>query len=326
MRRSVTGRGPLAAHPRHRGPGPRLDRRHLREHRAAPRPGHLRRPRARRTTSAATGSTWTATATAAPPSCSPTASARSPPPGPGSPARSPRPPGSAPTTAPGRAGARTPTAPRTASSRPRTCTRCSPRPASTAPTCWSGTPPAAPTRMTYAARYPEQVAGMVLLDSSSPEQLTRMPAYPGQYAVMRRGLALLPTLSRLGLGRPRPRPPTCPPRRPQGRRDSPPPRGPTGTQRDEVSVDPRGLRPGPGAHHAGRPTARRAHRLRVSSTEPTAGPAPRTSSPRSRPTPSTAPSTPPTPGCSRTPPGGGSVRAITEVISSVRTGTPLRSR
>jgi pimeloyl-ACP methyl ester carboxylesterase len=54
--------------------------------------------------------------------------------------------------------------------------------------------------MTYAARYPEQVAGMVLLDSSSPEQFTRMPAYPAQYAMMRRGLALLPTLSRLGLG------------------------------------------------------------------------------------------------------------------------------
>ena len=54
--------------------------------------------------------------------------------------------------------------------------------------------------MTYAARYPEQVAGLVLLDSSSPEQFTRMPAYPGQYAVMRRAYALLPTLSRLGLG------------------------------------------------------------------------------------------------------------------------------
>ena len=54
--------------------------------------------------------------------------------------------------------------------------------------------------LTYAARYPEQVAGMVLLDSSSPEQLTRIPAYAGQYAVMRRGLALLPTLNRLGLG------------------------------------------------------------------------------------------------------------------------------
>jgi pimeloyl-ACP methyl ester carboxylesterase len=55
--------------------------------------------------------------------------------------------------------------------------------------------------MTYAARYPDQVAGLVLLDSSSPEQFTRMPAFPGQYELlMRRGLALLPTLSRLGLG------------------------------------------------------------------------------------------------------------------------------
>ena len=54
--------------------------------------------------------------------------------------------------------------------------------------------------MTYAARYPDQLAGLVLLDSSSPEQFTRMPAYPGQYAMMRRVYALLPTLSRLGLG------------------------------------------------------------------------------------------------------------------------------
>ena len=68
--------------------------------------------------------------------------------------------------------------------------------------------------MTYAARYPEQVAGMVLLDSSSPYQLTKIPAYPGQYAVMRRGLALLPTLARLGLARGWPRRPTCPPRQP----------------------------------------------------------------------------------------------------------------
>ena len=56
--------------------------------------------------------------------------------------------------------------------------------------------------MTYAARYPNQVAGMVLLDSASPEQFTRMPAYPTLYQlVLRRGLALMPTLSRLGLGR-----------------------------------------------------------------------------------------------------------------------------
>jgi pimeloyl-ACP methyl ester carboxylesterase len=51
--------------------------------------------------------------------------------------------------------------------------------------------------MTYAARYPDQVAGLVLLDSSSPQQFTRMPAYPGQYAVMRRVFALMPTLHRV---------------------------------------------------------------------------------------------------------------------------------
>jgi pimeloyl-ACP methyl ester carboxylesterase len=54
--------------------------------------------------------------------------------------------------------------------------------------------------LNYAARYADQVAGMVLLDSSSPEQLTRMPDYAGQYALMRRGFALAPTLNRLGLG------------------------------------------------------------------------------------------------------------------------------
>ncbi len=39
----------------------------------------------------------------------------------------------------------------------------------------------------------------MLLDSSSPEQLTRIPAYPGQYAMMRRAYSLMPTLNRLGL-------------------------------------------------------------------------------------------------------------------------------
>jgi pimeloyl-ACP methyl ester carboxylesterase len=58
-----------------------------------------------------------------------------------------------------------------------------------------------PYALTYAAQYPEQVAGMVLLDSSSPEQLTSIPSYAGQYAMMRRGLALLPTFARLGLSR-----------------------------------------------------------------------------------------------------------------------------
>ena len=54
--------------------------------------------------------------------------------------------------------------------------------------------------LTYAAQYPGDVAGMVLLDSSSPRQFTAMPDYPFQYALMRRGLALSPTLARIGLG------------------------------------------------------------------------------------------------------------------------------
>ena len=55
--------------------------------------------------------------------------------------------------------------------------------------------------LTYASRYPDQVAGLVLLDSSSPDQLTAVDAYAGQYAVMRRGFAMVPTLARLGLVR-----------------------------------------------------------------------------------------------------------------------------
>jgi pimeloyl-ACP methyl ester carboxylesterase len=57
-----------------------------------------------------------------------------------------------------------------------------------------------PYALTYAARYPEDVAGMVLLDSSSPRQFADVPAYPLQYALMRRGVSLLPTLARVGLG------------------------------------------------------------------------------------------------------------------------------
>jgi pimeloyl-ACP methyl ester carboxylesterase len=57
-----------------------------------------------------------------------------------------------------------------------------------------------PYALTYAAQYPQDVAGMVLLDSSSPRQFTDQPAYPLQYALMKRGLSLLPTLARVGLG------------------------------------------------------------------------------------------------------------------------------
>ena len=55
--------------------------------------------------------------------------------------------------------------------------------------------------MTYAARYPDQVAGMVLLDSASPRQFTVLPDYAMQYSMMTRLYGVLPTLARLGIGR-----------------------------------------------------------------------------------------------------------------------------
>ncbi len=57
-----------------------------------------------------------------------------------------------------------------------------------------------PYAMTYAASYADEVAGMVLLDSTSPEQFTAIPGYPTQYAMMRRAYGVMPTLARLGLG------------------------------------------------------------------------------------------------------------------------------
>ncbi|MCW2737936.1 alpha/beta hydrolase [Nocardioides sp.] len=57
-----------------------------------------------------------------------------------------------------------------------------------------------PYAMTYAGQYADEVAGMVLLDSTSPHQFDVIPSYPLQYAMMRRAYGVLPTLGRLGLG------------------------------------------------------------------------------------------------------------------------------
>jgi pimeloyl-ACP methyl ester carboxylesterase len=57
-----------------------------------------------------------------------------------------------------------------------------------------------PYAMTYADRFPDDVAGMVLLDSTSPRQFTAIPGYPLQYALMRRAYGVLPALARIGLG------------------------------------------------------------------------------------------------------------------------------
>jgi pimeloyl-ACP methyl ester carboxylesterase len=53
----------------------------------------------------------------------------------------------------------------------------------------------------FAGRYPEQVAGMVLLDGQPAEAFEGLPAYPAFYSRFRRIFALLPSLARLGVGR-----------------------------------------------------------------------------------------------------------------------------
>src|SRR4029078_12764307 len=55
--------------------------------------------------------------------------------------------------------------------------------------------------MTYAARYPAQVAGLVLLDSSSPHQYTDQPDFDGTWAMMRRVLPVMPALARVSATR-----------------------------------------------------------------------------------------------------------------------------
>jgi pimeloyl-ACP methyl ester carboxylesterase len=51
----------------------------------------------------------------------------------------------------------------------------------------------------YAARYPDQIAGMVLLDSQPDDAFTALPAYPGFYATFRTVATLSPSLARIGL-------------------------------------------------------------------------------------------------------------------------------
>src|ERR1051325_1830405 len=52
----------------------------------------------------------------------------------------------------------------------------------------------------FAARYADQVAGMVLLDSQPNEALTGgLPDFPSQYSILHRATALFPSLARLGI-------------------------------------------------------------------------------------------------------------------------------
>ncbi len=51
----------------------------------------------------------------------------------------------------------------------------------------------------FAATYPGQVAGMVLLDSQPPNAFTGLPGFPGFYSNFRKATALAPSLARFGL-------------------------------------------------------------------------------------------------------------------------------
>jgi len=51
----------------------------------------------------------------------------------------------------------------------------------------------------YTARYPEQVAGMVLLDATPPTAFTALPDYPAFYDIYRIATGLFPGLARLGV-------------------------------------------------------------------------------------------------------------------------------
>ena len=51
----------------------------------------------------------------------------------------------------------------------------------------------------YTARYPEQVAGMVLVDATPPTAFTALPDYPAFYDIYRIATGLFPGLARLGV-------------------------------------------------------------------------------------------------------------------------------
>jgi pimeloyl-ACP methyl ester carboxylesterase len=53
----------------------------------------------------------------------------------------------------------------------------------------------------FAAKYPDEVAGLVLLDSQPPDAIANLPGYAGEYAGIRRFTALFPSVARLGVGR-----------------------------------------------------------------------------------------------------------------------------
>ena len=99
---------------------------------------------------------------------------------------------------------------RTASPSPRTSTSCSIAAHVPGPFVLVGHSSGAQYVRIFAGRYPEQVAGMVLLDGQPAEAFEGLPSFPAFYSGFRRVFALLPSLARLGVGRLVSRPLTLP--------------------------------------------------------------------------------------------------------------------
>jgi alpha-beta hydrolase superfamily lysophospholipase len=57
------------------------------------------------------------------------------------------------------------------------------------------------TMLDFARQFPDEVAGMALIDSMSPHQFTTLPDYASFYDMMHRASGLLPSVARLGVGR-----------------------------------------------------------------------------------------------------------------------------
>lgn len=55
--------------------------------------------------------------------------------------------------------------------------------------------------LNFARLYPDDVAGVVLLDSMHPDQYAALPGWPTFYETFRRASGLLPSLARIGVGR-----------------------------------------------------------------------------------------------------------------------------
>ena len=84
---------------------------------------------------------------------------------------------------------------------PPTCIRCCTNAGETGPFVLAGHSAGGIYVLSFARLFPQDVAGVVLLDSMHPEQYERMPSWPGFYEMYRRASAVMPSLSRLGVGR-----------------------------------------------------------------------------------------------------------------------------